>query len=85
MLAIIQIHRLWGIRGFSRTFGAVTALAIVCYGVGGLIFGQLGGQDLTTLLVAGALETLLYVTILRSFRARLALGSLIASARTDIQ
>jgi O-antigen/teichoic acid export membrane protein len=80
-LAVVQIHRVWGIRGFDSTFLIVAASAAICYGLGGLASGQIGGQNLPTLLVAGALETVLYGAILWRYRARLALGSLVAAMR----
>jgi O-antigen/teichoic acid export membrane protein len=81
LLAVGQVHRVWGIRGFDSTFMFVAASALVCYGLGGLAGGQIGGQNVPTLLLSGALGTLLYGATLWKLRARLDLGSLAAALR----
>jgi O-antigen/teichoic acid export membrane protein len=82
LLAVVQVGRVWGIRGFDTSFLIVAAGAFVCYGIGGLIGGQIGGQSLPTLLVTAAIGTVLYATVLWSRRADLDLGALVAALRT---
>ena len=78
-LALGQIHRLWGISPFDRTFLLVVTSAALCYGCGGLIGAQVAGQTVPTLIVTAALATVLYGAILWLLRARLAPGTAIAA------
>ncbi len=57
-LALRQIQRIWGINPFDLTFMLVVTSAGLCYGAGGLIGAQLGGQTISALLVTAILATI---------------------------
>lgn len=81
VLAVTQLHRLWRILACDRTFFEVAAVGILCFGFGSLVAVRLGGQHVTTLVVAAVLEAAVYLAVMWRLRERLALESLLEAVR----
>ncbi len=81
VLAVTQLHRLWGILACDRAFVEVAGVGILCFGFGSLVAVRLGGQHVTTLVVAAVLEAAVYLAVMWRLRERLALESLLEAVR----